>query len=160
MCCIRRDGDRRCSVEFNFWGSRKRKLLNLKKLIFSVSKGEILLGGEICGIDFSVEKVSQKLKTENILLQNDSNGYATLYFLTREESDFGTIIDRFDSFSEGCYTMYLFPEEEWNGGEINLKEIGLMDFLMKVSVYSDATYIEFDFKDEEICREFIAVNSK
>lgn len=45
-------------------------------------------------------------------------------------------------------------------GEINLKEIGLMDFLMKVSVYSDATYIEFDFKDEEICREFIAVNSK
>lgn len=160
MYRIHKNGIKRCSVEFSFWETRKSKLKTIKKLIFSIENNNLCLGGEICGIDFNVEKILQELKTKKILLQKDADEYSTLHFLTREDSDFETILDQFDSFSEGFYTLYLFSADvcKLKDEDTDLKR--MTNYLIKISVHSDATYVEFEFMNESICKSFIEINKK
>lgn len=147
----------KCSVEFSFLATRKSKLHFLKPVLSAFYDTHVSIAGEICGLDFSIERVSQKFETKNLILSSNQDGYATLTFSSSETNDFSTALSHFDDFSEGYYFIYILPEFNFklNESRIPLIDHPLENFVLKFSVHSDSTLFDFEFKNESAYNKFL-----
>ena len=157
MYKISENSSNKCSVEFSFLTTKKRKFQFLKTALSIFCDEHTSMVGEINGLDFSIEQISKKLETNNLTLSSNQDGYSTLTFSSSKKKDFSTILSSFDSWSEGYYVIYVFPEICFQLDELFIPLIDhqLENFLLKFSVHSDATLFEFEFKDEITQNKFI-----
>ena len=147
----------KCSVEFSFLTTKKRKMHFLKTVLSDFFDEETSMVGEINGLDFSINKLSEQLETKSFTISQEYNGYTTLTFSSSETKDFSTIISMFDNWSEGYYVIYILSQINFKLNEslIPLIDHQLENFLLKFSVHSDSTLFDFEFKEESAYNKFI-----
>ena len=147
----------KCSIEFSFLATRKSKLHFLKTALSAFYDVHASIIGEICGLDFSIERISRKFETTNLILSSNQDGSATLTFSSSETNDFSTVLSHFDDFSEGYYFIYILPEFNFklDGSRIPLFDHPLENFVLRFSVHSDSTLFDFEFKNESAYNQFL-----
>ena len=147
----------KCSVEFSFLTTKKRKVKFLKTVLSAFFDEQTSIVGEINGLDFSIKKLSEQLETKSLTISSEQNGYATLSFSSSEAKDFSTILANFDNWSEGYYVIYFLLQIKFKLNEylIPLIDHQLENFLLKFSVHSDSTLFDFEFKEEAAYKKFI-----
>ena len=146
-------------VEFPFLTTKRRKVRFLKNVLSTFYKEQTYIVGEINGLDFSVEQISKELETKNLILTSNQNGYSTLPFSNLEARDLLTVISNFDRWSEGYYIIYIYSKNDFKLSKafIPLIDHHLENFLLKFSVHSDATLLDFEFCDELSCNKFLQI---
>lgn len=147
----------KCSVEFSFLTTKKRKVQFLKTVLSVFFDEQTSIVGEINGLDFSINKLSEQLETKSLIISSEQNEYMTLTFSSSEVRDFSTILSNFDNWSEGYYVIYILPRIKFKLNEslIPLIDHQLDNFLLKFSVHSDSTLFDFEFKEESAYNKFI-----
>ena len=147
----------KCSVEFSFLTTKKRKMQFLKTVLSAFFDEKTLIVGEMNGLDFSIDKLAQQLETRSLTISAGHNEYMTLTFSSSEAKDFSTILSNFDNWSEGYYVIYILPKINFRLNEslIPLIDHQLENFLLKFSVHSDSTLFDFEFMEESAYKKFI-----
>ena len=147
----------KCSIEFSFLTTKKRKLQFLKTVLSTFLDEQKSIVGEINGLDFSINKLSEQLETKSLIISSEHDGYMTLTFSSSETKDFSTILSYFDNWSEGYYVIYILPQINFNLNEslIPLIDHQLVNFLLKFSVHADSTLFDFEFKEKSAYNKFI-----
>ena len=146
-----------CSIEFSFLTAKSKKIQFLQKVLSCFPTQRFTMIGEINGLDFTIEDISQKMKTPEHTILLDNNGYGTLTYLTSDPDDFLLVFSSFECSSEGYYLLYLLQENN----HILVRTIAPLvnhcidNFLIKLSVHSDSTLFEIEFKDEYEKKRFI-----
>lgn len=146
-----------CSIEFPLWTAKKKKIHFLKKVLFPFYNEHTSIVGEINGLDFSIEKFSNEFRTKDFYTSQNQDGYATLIFSTSEKDDFLTILSNFDCWSEGYYLIYIVSPFNLKLNELSspLFDYELDDYLLKLSIHSDSTLFNFEFKNDSMYKKFI-----
>ena len=147
-----------CSVEFSLMTTKKKKMQFLKAVLSPFLNEHTVMVGEINGLDFHVEKIHNELETDKLTISSHEDGYMTLKFSSTSTADFSIVLSNFDRFSEGYYIICFFSEckDDLNEFPDLLTDQELDGCLLKLSVQSDSTLLDFEFKDESIYNKFIS----